>query len=336
MRPGRAWATAALVLAVTGTPACVVSKQMLAAPDDLADYRAFRTAKTEGKRLAAAQRYLAKHAHGAWGEEVRATFDAEEEAWFEAAKASRSRARDYVIDLPEGPHADGARALLVLFDEHQADLDTLMLLADARRTEATLDLETSRRRHATEVLLAEVGALADPTTWGASLDAAPPALATALRGDVPTTWGGATRARRDDTFFFVLPTPQGSQARVLTWAFDLVLDRGRVVQGLVQGEDLFVLWSEALLVRVLDPTSAADRALAASTVLDVLSGAFEAAVPAARCTGRPSGPAELMARACDGWVVSVRMGREQGEADVVDVVGPRVRTADRAPPAGMR
>lgn len=335
MRVRGSWAA----LATVGLLGCVVPRQMLAAPDDLADYRAFRTAKAEGKRLAAAQRYLARHTHGTWADEVRAAFDLEEEAWFEAAKVSRSRARDYVVDLPDGPHADAARSLLVLFDEHQADLDTLMLLADARRTEATLDLESSRRRHATEVLLAEAGALADPATWGASLDAPPPALATALRGEVASTWGGATRSRRDETFFFVLPTPQGSQARAMAWTFDLVLDRGRVVQGLVQGEDLFVLWSEALLVRVLDPTSAADRALAAATVVDVLSGAFESAVPAARCAARPSGASELLSRACDGWVVSARMGREQGEADVIDVVGPRPKVAppaNRAPRPGMR
>src|SRR5665811_1665999 len=98
-----------------------------AIPGDLRDYREFRTAAHEGRRLAKAQRYLARHPEGAWAAEVRALFDAEEEAWFEAAKASRTRAREYVIDLPDGPHADGARALLVLFDEHQGDVETLTL-----------------------------------------------------------------------------------------------------------------------------------------------------------------------------------------------------------------
>jgi hypothetical protein len=323
--------TVALGLCVS----CVVPRQMIAAPDDLADYRAFRTARREGPRLAAAQAYLGRHPRGAWADEVRAEFESEEEAWFEAAKVSRSRARDYVVDLPRGPHADAARALLVLFDEHQSDFETLMLLADARRTGATLDYEASRRRHASDLLLAEVGALADPATWGARLDSPPPALAGALRGDVPVTWGAATRPRRDDTLFFVLPTPQGVQARVLTASLQPVLDGSRIVQGIVQGEDLFVLWSESLLVRVLDPTSAADRALAATTVTDVLAGAFEAATPAARCASTPSA-GELFARACDGWTVSVRMGREQGEVDVIDVVGPRPKAADRAPRPGMR
>jgi len=136
------------------------------------------------------------------------------------------------------------------------------------------------------------------------------------------TWGAATRARHDDKLFFVLPTPQGSQARVLDVSLLLVLDKGRVVQGLVEGEDLFVSWTEAMLARVLDPNRASDRELAATTVIDVLSGALEATLPAARCA-RPAVGGDRLARACDGWAVSVRMGAEAGEVDVIDVVGPR-------------
>src|ERR1700722_955063 len=126
--------------------ACALPQQMLAAPDDLADYRAFRVAAHEGRRLFQAQRYLERHPHGAFSEEVRAVFDREEAAWFEAAKTSRVRAKEYVVDLPDGPHAEAARSLMVLFDEHQEDTDTLSLLADARHTAATLDYETARRR----------------------------------------------------------------------------------------------------------------------------------------------------------------------------------------------
>jgi hypothetical protein len=300
---------------------CALPRQMLATPGDLEDYRTFRTAAHEGRRLAAAQRYLARHPDGAWAGEVRSVFETEEAAWFEAAKSSRARAREYVVDLPDGPHADAARALLVLFDEHQGDVETLTLLADARRTAATLDYETARRRHVSEVLLQKVAGLLDPATWGARLESPPPALAAALRGEASSTWGLATGPRRDDQLYFVLPTPAGSQARALGVSLQLVLEQGRVVQGQLLGENLFVLWSEALLVRALDATRASDRALAASTVTDLLSGAFEATLPASRCAG-PANGGELLVRACDGWAVSVRMGAEEGEVDVIDVVGP--------------
>jgi hypothetical protein len=227
---------------------------------------------------------------------------------------------------------EAARSLLVLFDEHQGDVETLTLLADARRTAATLDYETARRKRVSDVLLLKVAGLVDPVTWGAHLDAPPPALAAALRGEVPGTWGAATHARREDRLYFVLPTPDGQQARVIATAFELQLRDGRVLQGALQGENLFVLWSEAMLTRVLDPTSAADRALAAATVTDLLSGALEATLPAARCA-RAAGPGELLVRSCDGWAASVRMGAEEGEIDVVDVVGPAPRPP--APPPAL-
>jgi hypothetical protein len=311
--------------------ACAVPRQMFASPADLEDYRAFRTAAHKGRRLAAAQRYLERHPEGAWADEVRTIFEAEESAWFEAAQSSRTRAREYVVDLPHGPHADAARALLVLFDEHQDDFDTLVLLAEARRTAAGLDYETDRRKRVSDVLLQKLSALLDPATWGARLDSPPPSLAAALRGEVPGTWGAELSARRDDALAFVLPTPEGSEARVLLASLQLELRRpkaadagaaaGRVVQGRLQGEDLFVLWSEAILARVLDATAASDRELARTTISDVLAGAFEARLPAARCAA-PAKEGELLVRACDGWSASVRMGAEQGEDDVVDVVGP--------------
>jgi hypothetical protein len=314
---------AAFSLVLLGTlGGCLVSRQMLAAPDDLGDYRDFRAASHEGRRLAAAQRYLARHPHGVWAEEVRAAFSDEEDAWFEGAKSSRSRAREYVVDLPHGPHVDAARSLLVLYDEHQADVETLTLLAESRRTAATLDVQTERRKHVSDVVLAAVAALVDPATWGTHLDAPPSSLAVALRGEVPRTWDATARASHEDQLFFVVPTPQGAQERVVEVTLQVVLDKGRVVQGLLQGDDLFIRWSEAVLVRVLDPSVAVDRQLAAATVTDLLAGAMEATLPAARCA-KPSGVGEPLVRECGGWDVSVRMGAEAGEADVIDVVGPR-------------
>jgi hypothetical protein len=310
--------------------ACALPQQMLAAPDDLADYRAFRVAAHEGRRLFQAQRYLERHPHGAFSEEVRAVFDREEAAWFEAAKTSRVRAKEYVVDLPDGPHAEAARSLMVLFDEHQEDTDTLTLLADARHTAATLDYETARRRRLGELILQEVGALLDSATWGASLDVPPPALAGVLRGAVPDTWGGERHARREDAIYFVIPTPQGSQSRGVEVGFQLWTTKGRVTQGAIAGEDLFIRWSEAVLVRVLDAGSASDRALAASTVAEVLAGAFEATLPASRCTS-PTMSGDVLARACDGWAVTVHMGSGPGTGDTVDVHGPT--PAPAAPPA---
>jgi hypothetical protein len=306
-----------------GLSACAVPQQVAASPDDLRDYRAFRFAAREGPRLACALRYLRRHPHGPWAAEVQAAFDVEEPAWFEAAQASRAKARTYLIDLPDGPHADAARALLVLFDTHQDDMDTLILLADARRTAALLDYETDRRKHLSEVILEEVAALLDAGTWarGATLDDPPPLLGAVLRAGPRRTWGGESRPQRLDQVFFVVPTPDGSQPREVDVELELVAIAGHIVDGRVRGEDLFVRWAESLLVRVLDPTDPDDRKTSAAAVADVLGGALEAYLPAARCTHRAEGT-DIISRACDGWSVKVTMGERGGTEDVIDVRGP--------------
>jgi hypothetical protein len=305
---------------------------MFAAPDDLADYRAYRMARPQGARLARAQAYLERHPGGVWAEEVRIVFDAEEAAWFESAKTNRSRARDYVVDLPNGPHARAARALLVLFDEQKDDIDMLELLAASRRTAAMLDAESERRRRIGEVVLEELAALLDPETWGTRLDAPPPLLGGVLRGAVPRTWGTGPIGRREDELFFVVPTPEGAQARAVNVRLQLFLSHGRVVEGRIAGQDLFVRWAEAMSARVLDPTADADRDAASVAVVDVLAGALEGRMPASRCAAPPQTP-EVLARGCDGWGASVAIGAREGDDDVVAVRGPQPGRA-RAP--GMR
>jgi hypothetical protein len=336
MSPARAMAAAAAVLVASAAgvsaSGCAIPGQMLAAPSDLADYRAYRVAETPSTRLARAQAYLDDHPRGRWADEVHVAFDAEEDAWFEAAKASRSRALDYVVTLPRGPHIEAARALLVLFDQREADIDMLELLAAERRTSVRLDLAAERRRRVGEVLFEEIAALLDAATPGASLDDPPGALAAVLRGPVARTWGNAPIGLRDDRIFFDLPTPGEAQGRAAEIHLHVVLDRGRVAGGRIEGEDLFVRWTEASSVRALDASDPSDRAAAAAAVGDLLAGALEARLPAARCTVAPRA-AEILTRACDGWHVSVRMGLEPGDHDLVSIRSPAIRPAR---PAGMR
>jgi hypothetical protein len=314
-------------LAAAALIGCGAPTQMLAAPADLADYRAFRTAAYEGDRLAKGQAYLESHPDGAWAGEVREAFETEEAAWFERSKSSRFLARAYLASLPRGPHAEAARALMVLFDEHEGDIETLELLADARRTSATLDEAAAKRRRVGEVVLEELAALLDTATWGARLDALPPTLAQALRGPVRRTWGGGVRAWREDRLFFVVPTPQGASSRVADVRLQLWLDSGRIAQGTIEGADLFVRWAEAIEMRPLDPDRPADRAAALSTVTEVLSGAVESSLPAARCAQAPSrnAPAEsiVLARACDGWELVARVAERDGDPDSIEVRGPQ-------------
>jgi hypothetical protein len=146
---------------------------------------------------------------------------------------------------------------------------------------------------------------------------------------VPKTWGGAIQAWRDDQLFFVVPTPQGAQARVVDLRLQFWLEAGRVAAAEIQGVDFFVRWAEAMDLHVLDP--AADRARIAALVADVLGGAVEAALPASRCTAKPSGDREIFTRACDGWSIVARFADDtDDEGDSIEVRGPS-RTRRSAP-----
>jgi hypothetical protein len=85
-------------------------------------------------------------------------------------------------------------------------------------------------------------------------------------------------------------------------------------------------------MRSLDPARASDRAAASSAVADVLIGALEGTLPAARCSSRSPGDGRdasggidadiVLARSCDGWTVVARMARHDGDPDTIEVRGP--------------
>lgn len=315
---------AACALVAASTLGCAAARQLGADSGDFQDYRAFRLAADEGTRLRRAQDYLEAHPGGAWAAEVRAAFDAEEQTFFEAASASRARTSKYLAYLPRGPHATAAIALLTAFDTKLEDDETMHMLAAARRTEATLAHAADQRRAVGETVLGAVSALLDADVYGAQVDDAPLPLRHVLGGEAAPTWGPPRVARERDVFFSI-PTVLQRESRALTLKIAVVRDaEGRITAGRISGPDLFVMWTEADEMRALDPTSPAARAAAARHVVDVLSGAFEAVLPAGRCRVPGTGE-ELFVRRCDGWDVSATMGFSVGDTDVV-------RIAHAAPP----
>jgi hypothetical protein len=302
--------------------ACVVGRQLVADNGELASYRAFRVAAHEGARLRGAQRYLEAYPNGQWASEVRAAFEEEEPAYFEQAKSSRDSVRDYLVDLPRGPHADAALSLLVALDARVEDVETARLLRDARRTEASLESAASKRRRIGETIADTMAALLDPSLYGAPLADAPPLLRRALSGGTDATWGGALSTRRESDLFFTIPSREGRQSRVATMTIAVETASGVVVEGRIQGVDLFVRWDEADNLRELDASSTNHRAEAAFHAQEFLEGAVEARLPGERCTV-PRAEGELLHRACDGWSAVVRWGRTEGEPDVVTIRGPK-------------
>lgn len=314
---------ALLVLALAG---CANLAAVVASPHDLEDYRAFRVAAAEGTRLARAKRYLERHPDGAWASEVRAAFEREEPVFFEKAQRSRRALLGYLADLPDGPHAEAALALLQAFGSSMEDAELRDIARRVRLGDEKLEAAAAQRRAVSSAIVSAVDALLDERAYGAPLAEAPPELRRLLAGGAPPTWGALpSRAERD--YFFSLPTRPLRESRVVSLEVSLEVEGGAIVGGRIEAEDLLVRWAEAEQIVRLDPTLPEDRTEAHVFAMGRLEGALERRFPAATCEDRRT-ELELFRRACGGWEAAVVPGTGAGEKDVIVVRAPRARTTE--------
>jgi len=309
----------ALVLLASATASCASFRTMTASSNDLEDYRAYRVAAVQGTRLARAKRYLDRHPRGAFAGEVRRAFEEEEPRYFEAAQASREGARRYLADLPDGPHAAAALALLTALESSMQDAELRDVARRARYDEAKLEAAAVQRRAVGESIVGAIGVLVDDAAMGVRREEAPPALRKLMTGSQAGTWG-AVPDRREHDLFFLLPTRPERESRVVTLEIALVESEGRITGATISGADMLVRWAEADKIAKLDPASDDDRTEAHVHTIERLGGALEARFPAATCTDVKQGR-ELLHRACGGWEVTVTPGLSAGAKDVIAIRG---------------
>ncbi len=320
----------AIALLACGLVSCAALRPMIASSSELEIYRAFRVSDAEGTRLAHAQRYLARHPDGTFAAEVRAAWEEEEPRYFEACQRSRPGVLRYLVDLPEGPHARAAQAMLLTFDVDTKEAELRDVASRARADDARLESAAVQRRAVSETILGALGAAMDDGVYGLPRAEVAPPMRALLLGRASSTWGALPSAREED-LFFVLPTRPLRESRLLTLVVSVREDEdGRVTATRIEGEAMFVKWAEADRIVVLDPGDAGDRAEAFVHVSDRLAGALERRFPSATCEDAGAGAGVLVARACDGWKVVVTSGVGPGEKDTILVEGPRGRkTAPR-------
>ncbi len=323
----RGAAVVAFVLALAG---CASLRTVTAPPADLEDYRAFRVAAYEGTRLARAKRYLERHPDGVFADEVRQAFDTEEPRFFEKAQASREGARRYLADLPDGPHAGAAVALLTALESDMQDAELRDIARKARLDDARLESAAVQRRAVPEAILGAVGVFLDEGAYGAPRDEGPPALRKLLLGETPPTWGRAP-ARREEDLFFLLPTRPERESRLLTLVIETEESDGVVTGGRISGADMFVRWAEADQIVKLDAAAADDRTEAQVHAQARLEGALERRFPSGTCQDLRR-DRELIHRACGGWEAVVVAGAKAGDDDAILVRGPAARARKAAEP----
>ncbi len=311
-------AIAALALFVS-TGACATLKPMVASSSDLEDYRAFRVAGAEGTRLARAKTYLERHPKGAFAKEIHAAFEDEEPRFFEASQATHEGARRYLADLPDGPHAAAALALLTALGSTMQEAELRDIARKARYDDAKLESAAVQRRAVGEAILGAIGVLLDEAVYGVPRTEGPAALRTLMSGRTGSTWG-TVPSRREEDLYFLLPTRPDRESRLVTLEVTLTEEAGVVAAGRVEGADMLVFWAEADQIVKLDPSASEDRTEAQVHAMDRLGGALERRFPEASCPDARA-RAELYHRACGGWEVVVLPGTQAGEKDAIIVRG---------------
>ena len=315
----RAWLVFAASAACLASSGCATFKPMVAGSGDLEDYRAFRVAGAEGTRLARAQRYLARHPKGAFAEEVRAAYDDEEPRFFEASQSTQEGARRYLADLPDGPHAAAALALLTALGSNMQEAELRDIARRVRYEDAKLESAAVQRRAVGESILGAIGVLLDEEVYGVARAEGPPALRALMTGRTGSTWGTVPLHREED-LYFLLPTQPERESRLFTLEVTLAEQDGIVVGARIEGADMLVLWAEADQIVKLDPSAPEDRTEAQVHALERLGGAFERRFPEASCPDTRA-DRELYHRACNGWEVLVLPGGQAGAKDAIVVRG---------------
>jgi hypothetical protein len=305
----------AVALPLVVMTGCATFRPMIASPGDVEDYRAFRVASAEGTRLARAKRYIEQHPSGAFADEVRAAFDEEEPKYFEKAQATREGARRYLADLPDGPHAVAALALLTALDENMQDAELRDIARRVRYDDAKMESAAVQRRAVSESILGAVGVLLDDAVYGTSRANAPPGLRTLMTGRVDSTWGSVP-AKREEDLYFLLPTRPDRESRLVTLEISLEEHDDVVIGATIEGADMLVLWAEADKIVKLDPSAPEDRTEAHVHAMERLGGALERRFPEATCPDSRR-ESELYHRACNGWEVVVAPGAQAGAKDAI-------------------
>jgi hypothetical protein len=298
---------------------CSTFKPMIAASADLEDYRAFRVAGAEGTRLARAQTYLARHPKGAFADEVRTAFENEEPRFFEASQATHEGVRRYLADLPEGPHATAALALLTALGTNMQEAELRDIARRVRYDDAKLESAAVQRRAVGETILGAIGVLLDDAVYGVPRAEGPPALRRLMTGRTGSTWGSVPQTREED-LYFLLPTRPDRESRLVTIEIALTEENGVVTGGRIEGTEMLVMWAEADQIVKLDPSVPEDRTEAQVHALERLGGAFEGRFPWASCPELRT-ERELYHRACDGWEVVVVPATRAGGKDAIVIRG---------------
>lgn len=288
------WLGAIVVLGATTTSGCAAFTQITSSPSDYHDYRAYRVAAHEGRRLELADRYLQRHPDGKWIGEVTEDFRTSELVYFREARTSREGVRNYLSFLPRGPHALEAQSFLESYDGQNPRSRDEQWLTEARATESMLSQWAEERRGVNEAVFAALSIMLAPEMDHATLDSVGP-LFTRVYGK-GRTWGVGHGVHKE--LRFRVPTGRGYALRRMSFDLEAEAENGRVTSIVMRGPALFLRWCESSKLVALDPQKVEDRLEANLFALETLGAAAEARFPKRECAREPGQDNVVVVRAC--------------------------------------
>jgi hypothetical protein len=309
--------------------------QRVTAPqDEYLAYRSFRTSRELDERLAASAAYLERYPDGRWRAQVRPWVERAEARFYELAKGSRARLEAYLATLPDGPHADAVR------DELRIARAEARRARTERQRAAAVERElAARARDREKAALAFsqwLGRLLDIRAWGKRTSSLDHEFLLVWRLTEPEAQCVDQTCRKRLLLPFSLPRGGDKANREMRLQVVIELDQGLVHEARLQGPALFSRLYEASTAKPVPAHDLGARVRAIAYAVEVVAGAAEARLPAARCAQTPVAPTVLL-RSCNGWTLRAVVGEDPTAPDQVVVRGSPTsaatpRTADSPSP----
>ncbi len=235
---------------------CAASRGTFAPPHDYADYREFALSRELGDRLATGWRYLRRHPHGEYHDDVAKWFFPAEEKFFNSAAHTIGGAMAYLELMPDGPHAIEAKRFVDAYEKERIEGP----IREKRALEEARKKAESARKALGDAVEAWTRRALAVESWREPVTA----LANTKFGDEYNTTKPAPICDDDGCskyYTFVYPVPDVSTAMDRTAILEVRLETAAkllTAVTLVLPKRGFVLWlegSEGKSVNTTDPNT---------------------------------------------------------------------------------
>jgi hypothetical protein len=316
--------------------ACLLSgcaplwQQMSAEPEDYQAYRRTRIAPTLEGRLAASWRYLRERPDGRFRSDVSGWFRGTEAQYYSRATNSIPRLETYLATLPNGPHAELAAERLVelrLAEQHERRHKERSL-SEARAVQGRLSAADRMRREFVAQIKAWIVRLASIKSWGGRTHELDHELIYEFRLREPAARCSTDLCTKMLSLPYAIPEQRTIGERRAVFDVQIALERGGVSAARLTGPELFSRIGEALSLAPVGPSALQARTEAIARTVQLVNGAIEPTLPAARCTAEAIGTI-VLARECDGVRFEVVAAGGPEDEDRIEVRPVRPAEAPR-------